>query len=231
MTIESLGPAPVYTRPIVIAGGATGPSGGPTGATGVTGPTGPNSTGPTGATGASRTGPTGSTGRVGATGPTGNTGPQGNGLTGPTGQPGSFTGNTGPTGPTGAGPTGSTGPSGGPTGPTGNTGATGPVFGPVTINTQTGDYTLVLGDAGNCVEMNKGTANTLTIPPNSSVAFAVGTIIDIVQEGAGQTTVAAGVGVTLRSAGGKTKLTLQYSGASLLKRATDEWYLMGDITA
>jgi hypothetical protein len=48
--------------------------------------------------------------------------------------------------------------------------------------------------------------------------------------GAGQTTVVPGSGVTLRSAGGKTKLSVQYSMGRLIKRGTDEWYLSGDIT-
>jgi hypothetical protein len=89
---------------------------------------------------------------------------------------------------------------------------------------------LVLADANRLVEMENGSANNLTIPPNSSVAFPVGTIIYISQLGAGQTTVVAGSGVTLRSAGGKTKLSVQYSMGRLIKRGTDEWYLSGDIT-
>lgn len=100
----------------------------------------------------------------------------------------------------------------------------------VTANTQTGTaYTLVLGDAGEVIEMNNAAANTVTIPPNSSVAFPVGTIIEVLQYGAGQTTIAAGVGVTLRSPAGKTKTAVQYSSATLRKRATDEWMLEGDI--
>jgi len=58
-------------------------------------------------------------------------------------------------------------------------------------NLQTGtSYTLVLSDAGKIVEMNNGSANTLTIPANSSVAFPVDTRIDIIQYGAGATSVA-----------------------------------------
>lgn len=99
------------------------------------------------------------------------------------------------------------------------------------VSTQTADYTLVLGDAGDVVEMNVGTANNLTVPPNSSVAFPIGTILDIVQLGAGQTTVVAGSGVTIRSSGSKLKITGQYSGATLYKRGTDEWVLTGDLAA
>jgi hypothetical protein len=100
----------------------------------------------------------------------------------------------------------------------------------LTENVQTGDYTLVLGDAGLCVVGNKATALTFTVPPNSSVAFPTGTVIPVFQVGAGQLTIAQGSGVTIRSPSGKLKLTGQYSSAALRKRATDEWVLAGDIT-
>jgi hypothetical protein len=98
------------------------------------------------------------------------------------------------------------------------------------INTQTASYTLVLADAGQVVEINNASANNLTVPPNSSVAFPTKTRIDLLQYGAGQTTVVAGSGVTIRSASGRLKLYVQYSGATLYKRGTDEWVLIGDIT-
>jgi hypothetical protein len=101
----------------------------------------------------------------------------------------------------------------------------------ITTNRQTASYTLVIGDADKLVEMNVATANNLTIPLNSSVAFATGTQILLAQYGAGQTTVVATSGVTIRSSGGKLKLNAQYSGATLIKIATNEWYLFGDIAA
>jgi hypothetical protein len=101
----------------------------------------------------------------------------------------------------------------------------------ITTNRQTASYTLVLGDADKLVEMNVATANDLTIPLNSSVAFATGTQILLAQYGAGQTTIVATGGVTVRSNGGKLKLNVQYSGATLIKIGTDEWYLFGDIVA
>lgn len=100
----------------------------------------------------------------------------------------------------------------------------------IVTNRQTASYTLALGDASDLIEMNVATANNLTVPLDSTVAFPIGTKIDIAQYGAGQTTVVATVGVTIRSAGGALKLALQYSGASLVKIGTDEWYLFGDIT-
>jgi hypothetical protein len=101
----------------------------------------------------------------------------------------------------------------------------------ITTNRQTASYTLVLSDADKLVEMNVATANDLTIPLNSSVAFATGTQILLAQYGAGQTTIVPTSGVTVRSNGAKLKLNVQYSGATLIKIDTDEWYLFGDIVA
>jgi len=99
----------------------------------------------------------------------------------------------------------------------------------VVANRQTASYTLVLSDADKLVEMNVGSANNLTVPLNSSVAFSTGTQILLAQYGSGQTTVVATSGVTIRSNGAKLKLNAQYSGATLVKIAENEWYLFGDI--
>ena len=100
----------------------------------------------------------------------------------------------------------------------------------VTTNTQTASYSLVLNDNGKLILMNVATANNLTIPLNSSIAFPVGTKIDVSSIGAGQTTIVATSGVTINSAGGALKLRLQYSGATLVQTATNVWSLFGDIT-
>lgn len=103
-------------------------------------------------------------------------------------------------------------------------------FDTTTINTQTASYGLVLADAGRTIEMNVGSANDLTVPLNSSQPFPIGTTIDVIQYGAGQTTIVATGGVTLRSKGGNLKLSGQYSGATLYKRGTNEWVVVGDLT-
>ena len=99
----------------------------------------------------------------------------------------------------------------------------------IVTNRQTASYTLVLGDADKLVEINNASANNLTVPLNSSVAFATGTQILLAQYGAGQTTIVATSGVTIRSNGAKLKLNAQYSGATLVKIGENEWYLFGDI--
>lgn len=101
----------------------------------------------------------------------------------------------------------------------------------VAQNTQTASYTPVLNDANKIVEMNVATPNNLTIPPNASVPFPIGTIIEGFQLGVGQVTFVPGAGVTIRSPGNKLKLNSRYSSASLRKRATDEWVLIGDLVA
>lgn len=92
-------------------------------------------------------------------------------------------------------------------------------------NTQTGTtYTLVLADAGKIVEMNNAAANTLTVPPNSTVAFIIGTIIEVCQVGAGITSVAAGAGVTFRPTT-PIAVSAQWESLRLRKRATNEWVI------
>ena len=100
----------------------------------------------------------------------------------------------------------------------------------VTVNAQTSSYTLILSDDGKLVEMGVGSANTLTIPPSSSVDFPIGTTLVILQTGAGQTTLTAGAGVTVNGTPG-LKLRVQWSSATLIKRGTDEWIAMGDLSA
>jgi hypothetical protein len=100
-----------------------------------------------------------------------------------------------------------------------------------TINTQTGTtYTLVLADAGKLITLDNASPITLTVPTNSTVAFATGTRIDLTQLGAGQVTI-AGAGVTFNSKGAKLKITGQYSAATLIKIGTDTWVLIGDLSA
>lgn len=100
----------------------------------------------------------------------------------------------------------------------------------LTRSVQTGSYTLVLADAGDLVEMGSGSAQTLTIPTNSSVAFPVGTKIDVLQTGAGECSIAPVDGtVTLNSEGGKRKINAQWQAVSLVKRDTNTWVLIGAI--
>ncbi len=103
---------------------------------------------------------------------------------------------------------------------------------PLQINAQTGTtYTFVLGDAGKLVTSSNASAQTLTVPPNSSVAYTVGTQILVTQVGAGRLTLAEGSGVTINSGDSMKSLSDQYCLASLIKTATDTWLLVGNLQA
>lgn len=95
-------------------------------------------------------------------------------------------------------------------------------------NTQVSNYTLVLSDRGKLVAINMSTTNTLTVPPESSVAFPDGSWINLARLGSGKTTVVAGSGVTINTALGMS-LRAQYSGGSLIKTGTNSWLLVGDL--
>jgi hypothetical protein len=100
---------------------------------------------------------------------------------------------------------------------------------PLVQNQQTTSYTLVRADASKLIEMNSGSAITLTIPADASVAFPVGTKIDILQTGAGQVTI-AGSGFTPNATPG-LKINAQWGAASLIKRGTNSWVVIGNLAA
>lgn len=98
----------------------------------------------------------------------------------------------------------------------------------VTLKTNTTTaYTLIATDAGKCVETNNASANTVTIPPNSSVAFPVGTKITVRQYGAGQTSIVAGAGVKIIKPSTTLNISARYGDVELYKRDSDEWYVSG----
>ena len=104
----------------------------------------------------------------------------------------------------------------------------------VAVNAQTASYTFVLADGNNTlVTLANASANTLTIPPNSSVAFPVGTVLNFAQTGAGQTTITQGSGVTITSIGATAtapKTRVQYSAGSAIQTTTNNWLVIGDLT-
>jgi hypothetical protein len=100
----------------------------------------------------------------------------------------------------------------------------------VVTNAQVASYTLVLADKDKLVEVSNASANTLTVPLNSSVEFPIGSQITILQTGAGQTTITATGGVTINATPG-LKLRAQWSSVTLIKRATNTWVALGDLQA
>jgi hypothetical protein len=104
-----------------------------------------------------------------------------------------------------------------------------------TVNTtQTADYTAVLNDQYQVIQqMNKATAIAFKIPTNASVAFAVGTVITVLNIGAGTCTISAvtsGTTTVLSAGATAASPTLaQYKSAACIKVATDTWYVVGAI--
>ncbi len=104
----------------------------------------------------------------------------------------------------------------------------GSLVAPLAINAQTGTtYTFVLADAGKLVTSSNGSAQTVTVPPNSSVAFDVGTQIIVQNIGSANATLAEGSGVTINSKDSNKEIDGQYAAATLIKTATDAWSLIG----
>jgi len=102
------------------------------------------------------------------------------------------------------------------------------------FDAETASYTAVLANNGQVVTMNNASANTFSIPTNASVAFPIGTQINVLQIGAGQTTIQAVTSgtTTIQSTGASAaapKLRVRYSAATCLKAGTDLWYVFGDI--
>jgi hypothetical protein len=102
------------------------------------------------------------------------------------------------------------------------------------FDAETASYTAVLANNSQVVTMDNASANTFSIPTNASVAFPIGTQINVLQIGAGQTTIqATSSGTTTLLSTGATaaapKLRARYSMATCIKTATDNWYIVGDI--
>jgi len=101
----------------------------------------------------------------------------------------------------------------------------------VAQNTQNADYTLVAGDANKQIYKSNTTGYAWTIPPNSSVAFPIGTAVTFVNAGsAGAITLTRGSGVALILAGDGTdsnKTLAAYGWATAMKVATDTWFISG----
>jgi len=99
---------------------------------------------------------------------------------------------------------------------------------------KTDDYTLVLNDSyQNLVPMNKATAVALKIPTNATAAIPVGTVITVLNKGAGLCTISAVTSgtTTVLSAGAvaASPTLAQYKTAACIKTATDTWYVVGAI--
>jgi hypothetical protein len=104
-----------------------------------------------------------------------------------------------------------------------------------TLNAQTGTtYTSVLTDSyQTLVTMSNASANAFKIPTNASVAHPVGTVITVMNIGAGTCTISAvtsGTTTVLSAGATAASPTLgQYKSAACIKTGTDAWYIVGAI--
>jgi len=99
---------------------------------------------------------------------------------------------------------------------------------PLAINAQTGTtYTFVLADAGKLVTSSNGSAQTITVPPNSGVAFDIGTQIIVQNIGSANATLATAGTPTLNSKDSNLEIDGQFAAATLIKTATDAWSIIG----
>jgi hypothetical protein len=94
-------------------------------------------------------------------------------------------------------------------------------------NLQTGtSYTLQLSDDGGGVQMNNSSANTITIPNNSSVAFPIGTKIIVQKYGTGNTTIQGASGVTVDDPNSLATITVQKDARVIMKTDTNTWLIV-----
>jgi sporulation protein YlmC with PRC-barrel domain len=102
-----------------------------------------------------------------------------------------------------------------------------------TIDIKTGNYTLQLTDKNKFIKMNvTSTANTVTVPLDSTVTFPEGAQIHIIQYGTGKTQIVGASGSVILYSTPGAYLRAQYSSATLLKcAAANTWMLMGDLSA
>jgi hypothetical protein len=122
--------------------------------------------------------------------------------------------------------------------PDGETEALVGVTGPTGINTsivlsqdKTSNYTLAASDVNQMVIGASAAALTFTVNTNALVPIATGSQILITRGGTGALGITGAAGVTINAALGYLQINNQYSGATLIKQATDTWYLFGDLKA
>jgi hypothetical protein len=102
------------------------------------------------------------------------------------------------------------------------------------IADKTNDYTVAIVDSYQVlVSMNKATAVALKIPTNATAAIPVGSVITILNKGAGLCTISAVTSgtTTVLSAGAvaASPTLAQYKSAACIKTGTDTWYIVGAI--
>jgi hypothetical protein len=113
----------------------------------------------------------------------------------------------------------------------GSINVTGNVVYNIGTNAQGGStYTLAQTDAGKIVELSNSGGCVVTVPTNASVPVSIGTQINLLQTSSGQVSVTVASGVTVNATPG-LKIRAQWGFATLIKRSSDLWVLVGDLIA
>jgi hypothetical protein len=102
----------------------------------------------------------------------------------------------------------------------------------IAVSAQTGTaYTIGTADVGKLVTLSNVAAQSITVPANASVAFAIGDQVNFINLSTGTATFAPAGTAVIRSAGAKLKLADQYAVCTVLKIDTDAWVMLGNVKA
>lgn len=105
------------------------------------------------------------------------------------------------------------------------------IHGYTTLLSKIANYEPALDDAGKTITLDSASATTITIAPNSSKAFPLGTRFDVIRMGTGAVTFVQGSGVTILSKNSNKNIASRWSGATIVKTDTNTWVLIGDLIA
>lgn len=99
-----------------------------------------------------------------------------------------------------------------------------------TLVSNAGSYSLTTTDKNKIVEITGSSSASVTVPTNASQAFPTGSQVTVIRNGSGTVRIIPASGVTLRYNPGDY-LRAQYSSATVIKRDTNEWYIIGDLSS
>jgi hypothetical protein len=101
---------------------------------------------------------------------------------------------------------------------------------PAVVSDGAADRTLALTDVGKTVLRTRATAQTVTLPQDSAVAFPIGSTIAIIATGAGALTMQAGAGATMQKRAGPGAVATKDGRVVCTKVAANTWNVAGDLT-
>jgi hypothetical protein len=100
----------------------------------------------------------------------------------------------------------------------------------ITQNIQTGNYTLVIGDAGKQIFRSNGSGvGTYTIPSNASVPFDIGTVVTFINDDPGLLTIAIDTDTLILAGNGSvgSRTLIRYGIATATKVTSTMWFISG----